>query len=566
MSKKLAITIAGAVSLGTYESGVSFEMLRMLTYHNQECDRRGEPRNKILIDVITGASAGGMTATILAQKMLFQSNRLQDPADNDLYLPWVKDVDIVGLLGIQPGDANYSILSSDFIETISKRYITDVYPSGLNLAPQPLHPAASPQIMLGLAVSNLNGVTYGLPLASGGNMPYTRFEDSFGTRTPIDSANPAHNTVGFWDPIRNAAVAAGAFPFAFRVKDLVRDLSDYPVPPNCPAPIFAPTGMHFAYTDGGVFQNEPIGMAKNLVDLIDRHVNDNRFYLFIAPGMRDDTKSPITAPTATLLATAQAVVNAIFNQARYQDLEHIQEINNRVDVFDQQAIALSQLVCAGTISMANLSPTSNALLPLLFPNPADRDTEATRLRTQFATEYGAIQAKINTAAANEWIDSVLLLETIAVLGPKDKMTVYAITDDTGDSTDDSIKGKLAGGAMYAFGGFFDVAYRQHDYDLGRQSARDFVDWLNSNIPASGPSLGPIYTPTPDLNTSDPITIDSDYNNVDIQSISHAQRVQVRNQVLSAAKNMMDDLQVGWLGEQVVDYGFLNQKVNEFFGL
>ena len=25
----------------------------------------------------------------------------------------------------------------------------------------------------------------------------------------------------------------------------------------------------FAYTDGGVFQNEPLGLAKNLVDLID---------------------------------------------------------------------------------------------------------------------------------------------------------------------------------------------------------------------------------------------------------------------------------------------------------
>ena len=35
MAKKLSMTIAGAVSLGSYESGVAFEILDALSQHNQ---------------------------------------------------------------------------------------------------------------------------------------------------------------------------------------------------------------------------------------------------------------------------------------------------------------------------------------------------------------------------------------------------------------------------------------------------------------------------------------------------------------------------------------------------
>ena len=42
--------------------------------------------------------------------------------------------------------------------------------------------------------------------------------------------------------------------------------------------------LPFAYTDGGVLQNQPLGMAKNLVDLNHHHQHqENRFYLFVSP-------------------------------------------------------------------------------------------------------------------------------------------------------------------------------------------------------------------------------------------------------------------------------------------
>jgi hypothetical protein len=66
MSYRLAITVAAAVSLGTFEAGVLFEVLDALGQHNQA----SPPDVRIYIDVLTVASAGGMTAAIAAQKML----------------------------------------------------------------------------------------------------------------------------------------------------------------------------------------------------------------------------------------------------------------------------------------------------------------------------------------------------------------------------------------------------------------------------------------------------------------------------------------------------------------
>jgi hypothetical protein len=53
MSKKLTIIIAGAVSLGSYESGVLYEVLDAIDQHNRN-PITTRP-NQIAIDVLTGA-------------------------------------------------------------------------------------------------------------------------------------------------------------------------------------------------------------------------------------------------------------------------------------------------------------------------------------------------------------------------------------------------------------------------------------------------------------------------------------------------------------------------------
>ena len=89
-------------------------LIEALGQHNSFCDENQRPEDeKIFVDVLTGASAGGMTATIAAQKLLLEAGSLSDPYKDSFYLPWVADVSLEGLLAFQPGeDKTQSLFSS----------------------------------------------------------------------------------------------------------------------------------------------------------------------------------------------------------------------------------------------------------------------------------------------------------------------------------------------------------------------------------------------------------------------------------------------------------------------
>ncbi|PYL08588.1 MAG: hypothetical protein DME34_04415 [Verrucomicrobia bacterium] len=337
MPKRLAITIAGAVSLGSYEAGVLYEIVEAIGQHNQSAASEDD---KIYIDVLTGASAGGMTATIATQKLMLEADALSGAYSNAFYRPWVADVNLEGLLALHGNDDPLkSILSSEHVIDISKRYLTARYQSHVD-PPRKRHAAAANRIRLGLALANLNGIDYGLPLRPQGKFVYTRHQDEL--TTWIDKGVAADDAFDFWDPLRNACVSCGAFAFAFRVIDVIRHASEF-TRPNLDT-VIAPV-QTFSYTDGGTFQNEPLGLAKNLVDLIDEHKNvESRFYLFVAPGVKSSvSNSEFTAAAANFRETALRLVGAIFCQARFQDWIFAEKVNAQIEAFNAQVRAMLPL-------------------------------------------------------------------------------------------------------------------------------------------------------------------------------------------------------------------------------
>jgi hypothetical protein len=524
MSKRLAITISGAVSLGSYEAGVLYEVCEALRQHNEDPETLANPDDRIEIDVLTGASAGGMTAVIVAQNLLYTGSSLKDPQDNPFYNPWVADISLDGLLAVDtkpdpafpgllsPEDPTKSIFSSNLIEKLARRYIIKRYDKAPTArAP---HPAAAKQIRLGLALSNLNGVAYSYPLrvkqpsGDGQSFGYARFQDEM-TGVFVSDGSDGKDSLKAWEPWREAAVACGAFPFAFRVKQLHRLETEYirhhrdkwEVPEK-----------DFAYTDGGIFQNEPLGLAKNLVDLIDRPADspasgyqnaDSRFYLYVAPGAKaSDANQGFTAEAAQFLPTAQTIVKAVLHQARFQDWVNAEEINDQINLFNIRAEQLYKALLNGKVDPAVLQHAADALLPGLFqteppPPPGvrndTRENACARLRQQFNKESAELQ-KINPATEKAWIDSILVLETAAELNLKDEMYIYGIT---------ATHQELAGSGLFAFVGFFERALRQHDYNLGRRKARDFLTQHRNRAPERKagspqppPDIGPIrYNPT-----------------------------------------------------------------------
>ncbi|HEY0944993.1 MAG TPA: patatin-like phospholipase family protein [Opitutaceae bacterium] len=553
--KRLAITISGAVSLGSYEAGVLYEVLKAIGEHNQHPDTLGKPAERIEIDVLTGASAGGMTAAIAAQVLLGGADRLASANDNAFYRPWVKEVDLAGLLEGSPekDPPKLSILASSFVEEIARRHLADTV-SG------PRHPAvAAGGVRLGLAMSNVNGIDYSCPThgANGtSEFTYTRFQDEFIWTIAQPDQAP-------WPAVRNAALACGAFPFAFRARGLSRNAADYPraAPGNFPA---GPRPL--TYLDGGIFQNEPLGLAKNLVDQIDVPGDtDTRFYLFVAPGQKTgaaSTSQQTHADGLTMLAAAGGLTKAIFWQARFQDWVQAQKINARIELLNRRAAALAEMLLANpplveqmrlplklllTPFYAGTTPTAAAVAET---RPWASDVE--RLQALFATlpdpagnatDYAA---RLGAEATEVWLLAILLLEKSAGLEDKDEMRIYTIT-----SQDE----ELGGDPLFAFAGFIDQSVREHDYTIGRTKARA---WLKSGDGGLFPIRATFTETVP--------PVDPAFGDWKIGQFNEDKRERLRDRVRERLDLAMKDAGLNWVVRKGVDTFLLKGKINKLLGL
>jgi len=333
-----------------------------------------------------------------------------------------------------------------------------------------------------------------------------------------------------WDFLRRAALATGAFPFAFRVIDLIRDISDF-------ARADLNLSRHeetkrFSYTDGGVFQNEPLGLAKELVDQSPPSQDSNaRFYLFVAPGSKpSQVVRTFCAENADLFRTATRLIASIREQAAFQDWIETEKTNQRVKLFEDGARLLQKLfkqvepayTSAFAKAMTDILPEASQERSEQHPNISESLQDArNRLRNRFKREYDSLPDQ----SKEPWLDTILFLKTAAGLTKKDQMEVYSVTVESC---------QLAGGALSAFAGFFEKAYRQHDYDLGRVAAREFICKLNKTSFANAATLGPIDYGA----ATEQITIRHELDGLKLDSMDRKVRICFRNRLRARFRDLM----------------------------
>jgi hypothetical protein len=493
--KNLALTIAGAVSLGSYEAGAMYEILDAIRQHNENAQTRTNG-DFVRVDVITGASAGGMTGAILAQRLLYQKDDFRGPYDNPLYDTWVKQISMQGLTSVvdkpidQKGDlpATFSLFSSALIERIAQHTLCKTDGSGDIPLRGGAHNAIDPArgLRLGLALTNVNGINYGIPMFDTTEFQYTDFSDRL---LRLFSQND--RSLGPWAEISKAAVACGAFPLAFRTKELVRNFEEYD-PEDHPNLEQWPDGAktwRFTYTDGGVLQNQPLGMAKKLVDSADDHRNqENRFYLFVSPepmsGLQD---LMLREGTTDIGRLARRLVDIYMGQAVLREWIKVKGINKKLEILDLRIKALADALEEGALSAEALLRISRAISQ--NPAPDERSGRAqakalSRLAAQYADELESVGGP-ETSKGEAILNAALVLEETAGLGDYDQMRVYGLV------TEHSL---LAGAGIFAFVGFMAEAYRNHDYDRGRLVAQALLAKPDFQKPGE---LGPLrYTPSP----------------------------------------------------------------------
>jgi len=565
MAKRLAITISGAVSLGSYESGVIFEVLDALAQHNQWASASNLSDERIEIDVLTGASAGGMTVAMIAQRLLYDGLSMSQAYDNPVYNAWVSDVDIVGLLARGPTeDVTHSVLSSDFVTRISETYLMGRYKNQPQPPPTPQpHAALSSdhKLQLGLALSNLNGVDYYRSTLSGGQFIYTRHEDQFVSEIDqIPDDRPE-----LWERIRAMAVACGAFPVVFRVQDLVRNIVEYTSPYLVRGIWDGQASTKFTYTDGGVFQNEPLGMAKNLVEQVPggRLNAAQRGYLFIAPKPKqsDEVKnSPdpnvgFSAANANYKTLASRLADSVIGQSEFQDWSVAEGYNDQLLLLDERAGELQSLFLSGTLTPAMTSPVSDALLKSFFAEGdhltpaslANLNAARTQLRQQYAAEYARFGGR--AVIADAWLATVLVLELAARLHEKEEMLIYDFV---------AVPEQLASNGLLAFAGFFDVSYRKHDYDYGRSVAQQQLAKYKAQPGSVFSNLH--WTPKP----IDPI--DQNLNNVQMAQVDKTKRQKVYDQISDAADDLLTELNVNVFIRKPLMWFFIEEQIKKLLAL
>jgi hypothetical protein len=483
MATRIALTLAGGVSLGAYQGGAAYELLWALSHLTN-------PRERIIIDVVTGASAGSMTAAVMARALLFDRQ-----AASALHQAWVTGVSFAGLL---EGRTTASLLSSDLIWGLAEDVLKT--PS-LPYAP---HPAAPHELRMAFTLSNLDGVRYGLGYANvPGRFDTTVFSDWIVFR--LGPGAPAQAPLGsLWDSMKRAAIASGAFPLAFPPVGVERQLADY-----AGSDVFQPDGRRtFAYADGGLFNNEPVGLTRQIVEGLEETYPeirlDDRLYILVDPYVSAASAESALPDPLTYQIVLGRLVGAILGESSKRDWIRAMRVNQRLEWQDlflshlagivattsvTDGVALGQRVGQLALDIAALkvkhegrgeSPESHLsrnmarLGPMLVaPDPAYAAIRSDPLRTEV------------------FLNIVYVMENVAGLRKKEHLDLNLIAP---------APGSLAGDFLGNFGGFFDEAWREHDWRRGRASVRDFVDQVKVKHPEMDyvPDDPAAYIPARDL--------------------------------------------------------------------
>jgi hypothetical protein len=318
---RIGLALAGTVSAAAYTAGVIDYVIEALDeWERQKAEdtrngTRTVPHHRVILDVISGTSGGGITAAITAAALHsdFVCGRCGDPAPppakNKLYDTWVQQIDLSKLLTTddvealaENGGALGSLLNSAALDRLANGVLDMDAPKPGDAAFHPgtrqrkwvtanLHVLITSTNLLGTPyVVNFAGTSEaaGYPMLTHAN--YMQFVVSsvklnVAWAECLDPAllGPGAATRAPWSLMRDAALATSAFPLGFRARWLTQKagwysslnwivpgeadeqvptkvepdwLNDYAAPP---------AEVKFLNVDGGVINNEPFEYTRSVL-------------------------------------------------------------------------------------------------------------------------------------------------------------------------------------------------------------------------------------------------------------------------------------------------------------
>lgn len=303
----ISLAISGGISLGSYEAGLNWAIVRQLKLMRQHPEQRSDKYPAELV-AISGASAGGINALVSAMSWCMDDQLMQNKADDRVYSNLFRDiwldVGFKNLLPENPRDygSNDGLLSRRaFDQVINRiRVLLDepIYRNDCAIPVALTVTRTQPLVMEvdGVRVRNQRFVIPFI-LKSSTQEPGKIIIESY----LVDQTNPMLGNVVYLqsdkkngigldkDSIIQALLASSAFPVAFGRVHLDYCLHKNSLETNiqtaaeCPQNYVPTTGD---FVDGGVFDNVPLGVARALAELHPKPDDAQYNYIYLDPASR----------------------------------------------------------------------------------------------------------------------------------------------------------------------------------------------------------------------------------------------------------------------------------------
>ncbi len=438
--RKIALVFTGGVSLGSFEAGVAYEIVK----HIQE---KNDP--SLEIDVIAGASAGALTGALTALTIVYGT----DPAI--LREAWMA-VRLEDLLALSRGER--SLLSGNKVEQLIAKYICPPEAGRIK------YPGNREPVSFVAVVTNLEGIKYRIHTARASefSIAAVSYEDLLKFRITGDFDK--------WTELRDAVRASSAFPVAFGPKTIVRSENDFP---RASKYNFTRerVKMPYHYADGGIVNNQPLNRAIELVsELPDTSPAEEYERIFLVVDPAPPGEELWGGNSSAFDVAARAVWTIPRNQTLYKDLLLLEKVNRRVrwknsfvavmaDIWNTQAIPQEKEGILDGLSREVALFKGEKILGI---DPAEYlKAEEERIRCAYRNEIGRVHNR------DLFIKYCYLLEQVADLRNKQDITVEMIAPRDAEK-------ELAGVIFGNFGGFLGTGFMAHDYNVGRTYARRWL--------------------------------------------------------------------------------------------
>jgi hypothetical protein len=355
---EFGLVLAGAISAGAYTAGVIDFLLEALDTWSASGSDSGGPPHRVLLKVMSGASAGAMTAALATVAVNSETAPVHDvdapppPERNRLYDAWVRRIDVRSLLDTEDLERERKLVS-----LLDSSELARIAMDGLVMKAR--HQARAwvvDPMPVFLTVANLRGVPYAFHLAgprgaSGYGMlshadhmafVASRAGNRIDGALPLDPRDlPAGDA---WGRLAKAALASGAYPVGLTPQALDRPFADYAKrlkrPPRWPAPP-PPDPYRLLCVDGGLMNNEPLELAR--LHLAGGRQNPrlgeqaHRAVIMVDPFPNEDAFDPEWAADDRLVNVVRALFAALVDQARFKPEEL--ELAEDPDVYSRFVIS-----------------------------------------------------------------------------------------------------------------------------------------------------------------------------------------------------------------------------------